>query len=398
MDRHTPIVGGAASATRRCWSAGVTGAGSHRREYGVEGGEDLLSAHQGLTVAEEKDLAGDECLLSWELTNRNSNGGVPVLLHLHIFGICGSGTELGAAIPDLKVIRDLTLRGIGDHLGHPDAMVLSEISHGLRLADLATELAYPREREVIDRGFDGLVVATHSAPSLPLMIVDAVDESPHPGCIDEWGFVLSDPKGTTGIVTGHRVDARRRQVGYWWCLVREHRSLLHVVDWEVPLRSQFGLAKGHQLWAEILCEEPLAQWTIGNETVAVALHDSDDAVGAAHGVPTPVASDLEWYAAGSEPVAIDDGFFQDGVVHGVIEVAGSSPITVEEWSSRRWRRWWPESLPVGWASTPPPLDIAVAHTGHRAPIVGADGSLVDFVLVSDGWAIRRPVSASGELR
>jgi len=227
--------------------------------------------------------------------------------------------------------------------------------------------------------------------------VDAADERPHRGCVDEWAFALINADGTTGVVTGHRLDPRHRRVGYWWCLVRSGEPLLHVVDWEIPARTEPGLAKGEQLWAEMLCEDPLEQWTIGNETTAVALDDPDDALGVAHGSPTPVACDIEWYAAGSTPTRIDDGFVQHGVAHGVIEVAGRPPMIVEEWRCVRWRRWW---LPgaAGWGSTPPPLPVVAAHTGRRAPVVGEDGSSVDFVLVPDGWAIRRPITAAGELR
>lgn len=174
--------------------------------------------------------------------------------------------------------------------------------------------------------------------------------------------------------------------------------MLHVVDWEVPARDQFGLAKGEQLWAEIICEDPLSQWTIGNETVAVALDNPEDATGRAHGDPTPVACDLEWYSAGQQPLGIDSGFVQDGVVHGVIEVAQHPPIAVEEWSCSRWRRWWPTTLVPGWAADPPPLSTVTAHTGRRAPVVGADGSVVDFVLVPSGWALRRRFSADDALR
>ncbi len=79
------------------------------------------------------------------------------------------------------------------------------------------------------------------------------------------------------------------------------------------------------------------------------------------------------------------------------EMTEMTPMIVEEWRCVRWRRWW---LPgaAGWGSTPPPLPVVAAHTGRRAPVVGEDGSSVDFVLVPDGWAIRRPITAAGELR
>ena len=83
---------------------------------------------------------------------------------------------------------------------------------------------------------------------------------------------------------------------YWAALTRTGAPLLHVADWQVPLRANPLLVKGHALWAEHTCDAPMEQWTVTNETYAAALDDPDDALDRAYGVPTALSWDLEWYA------------------------------------------------------------------------------------------------------
>lgn len=208
----------------------------------------------------------------------------------------------------------------------------------------------------------------------------AGDESSHDGCCDEWVFAAWTADGTTGVLTGQRIDPVRRRIGYWWTLVHAGEPLLHVTDWEVPMRSDPLLVKGAQLWAELTCEAPFEQWTVGNETYAAALDDPDEALGRAHGAPTPIAIDLEWYATGP-PESVDHGYRQDGVVHGVIEVAGRPTIALTEVPAARWHRWIrvEDTLPVL------ELPVAVAHTGRRAPVAFPDGTVLDAVLLPSGW-------------
>ena len=222
---------------------------------------------------------------------------------------------------------------------------------------------------------------------------DPTDEESHAGCIDEWGLAVWSPSGSVGLITGHQLDRRRGRVGYWWCLARRGHRLLYVADWEVRARHGDGLAKGEQLWAEVLCEAPFSQWTIGNETNAVALDHPDDVVTGARGEPTPVASDLEWYAVGSRPMAVDDGYAHDGVVHGAIEIAGEPSLKIEEWPSRRWHRWWSDSA-IRWS--PAPLPTAMAHADGRAPVLGPDGTVIEYVLTPTGWAVRQPLTVDVE--
>ena len=50
-----------------------------------------------------------------------------------------------------------------------------------------------------------------------------------------------------------------------------------------------------------------------------------------------VAFDLEWYAT-APARAVPDGYAQDGVVHGLVELAGG-PLHLTEVPARRWHRW-----------------------------------------------------------
>ncbi len=151
--------------------------------------------------------------------------------------------------------------------------------------------------------------------------LDERHDLPHPdAAVEEWVFTCWLPDASAGLVTGYR-----RHVGgfgwYWAALARRGEPLLHVTEWEVPSRHDPLLAKAHGLWAEHVCETPMQQWTVANETYATALDDPEDALGRAFGMPSALAVDLEWYATAA-PVPGDDGFRQDGVGHGVIELAG----------------------------------------------------------------------------
>ena len=88
-----------------------------------------------------------------------------------------------------------------------------------------------------------------------------------------------------------------------------------------------------------MCDAPMEQWTVANETYAAALDDPDEALGRAYGMPSAVAFDLEWYATGP-PVTLPagDGYEQDGVVHGIVELPGG-PLRLTEVPARRWHRW-----------------------------------------------------------
>jgi hypothetical protein len=206
---------------------------------------------------------------------------------------------------------------------------------------------------------------------------DASDEVRHADAsVEEWLFVC----WTTGlgVISGYRIAGAG--AWYWAALARAGAPLLHVADWNVPRRSDPLLVKGDGLWAEHTCDAPMEQWTVANETYATALDDPDEALGRAYGTPTAVAFDLEWYATGGA-AAVEHGYEQPGVVHGMIELAGTAGVRLDEVPAHRWHRW-------GDALEPVRLANAFAHGGVRAPFAFPDGTVADWALTPDGWRAR----------
>jgi hypothetical protein len=203
---------------------------------------------------------------------------------------------------------------------------------------------------------------------------------------EEWLFCCWAPPaggdGAVGVVSGYRLLGRGRGSHSWyWCAVaRAGHALLHVAVWAVPPRADPLLVKSHGLWAEHVCDVPMEQWTMSNETYASALDDPDDALGRAYGTPTAVALDLEWYAVAA-PEDVPAGYTQSGVVHGIVELSGGSPLRLDEVPAQRWHRW-------GDALVPVELPAAYAHAGVRAPFAFPDGTVADWVLTPDGWRTR----------
>jgi len=216
------------------------------------------------------------------------------------------------------------------------------------------------------------------APSLPDVAADPSDEMPHDGLVDEWVFAAWRPDGTAGLVSGHRLLGRRSW--YWAALVEEGHPLLHLTEWDVVVRSDPFVVKAPEMWAEHHCDAPLEQWSIGNEAHFAALDDADEGLGRAYGVPTPMATDVEWYATGT-PSAIDDGYEQPGVAHGLVELLDRPDVELVEAPAHRWRRWGRQLGPLV-------LPAVLAHTGLRAPFAFPDGSIADWVLTAGGWRTR----------
>jgi hypothetical protein len=207
----------------------------------------------------------------------------------------------------------------------------------------------------------------------------ASDELRHPGSTcEEWLFTAWAPQPAVGLISGYRIVGT--VAWYWAALAGEGRPLLYVADWHVPRRADPLLVKGDGLWAEHTCDAPMEQWTVANETYAVALDDPDEALGRAYGVATALSWDLEWYATGP-PRTVLHGYGQAGVVHGEIELGGAEPVHLDEVPAHRWHRWGPQLGPLE-------LPEAFAHTGLRAPFAFPDGSIADWVLTPDGWRSR----------
>lgn len=221
---------------------------------------------------------------------------------------------------------------------------------------------------------------------------DRKHEGRHPdAAIEEWVFAAWTADAALGVISGHRLVGRT--AWYWAALARAGHPLLHVSDFDVPVRGADPfIVKGEQMWAEHTIESPMEQWTIGNETYAAALDDADDALDRGYGTPTPIAFDLEWYATEAAdwltPAPdMSSGYEQCGVVHGSIEIMGEPRLELVEVSAHRWHRW----STGGSAGTIGPLALPVvtAHTGVRAPFRFPDGSVSDLVVSADGWRQRR---------
>jgi hypothetical protein len=228
---------------------------------------------------------------------------------------------------------------------------------------------------------------------------DRLDDGRHPDAeVEEWVFAAWTGDASLGVISGHRLVGRT--AWYWAALARQGRPLLHITDFDVPVRlADPFIVKGEAMWAEHTREAPMEQWTVGNETYAASLDDPNDALGRAYGDPTPIAFDLEWYATGpaeSLEIAADmsSGYEQTGVVHGVIEILGEPAVELTEVPAQRWHRW---STGPGGEMGPLLLPEAVAHTGVRAPFLFPDGSSSDLVLSRSGWrrrVARSPTSGS----
>lgn len=214
--------------------------------------------------------------------------------------------------------------------------------------------------------------------------------------VDEWVFSAWNADASAGVISGYRII--HGEAWYWAAAVQEGYPVLHLIESGIVLRSDPLLVKAHGLWAEHICLDPLRQWSIGNETFAVALSDPTEALGRSYGIPTPIGCDLEWYAT-QEPQSVQMdpgggryGFVQEGVMHGQVEVIGMPSIRFTEAPARRWRRW--GRAPMG----PLAMPTARAHSGLRAVFAFPDNSVIDLVLTSSGWCLRLAVGSRADGR
>jgi len=192
---------------------------------------------------------------------------------------------------------------------------------------------------------------------------------PEPSWTETWVFDLWTPDGSNGAFTWLTLQPGRRRAWYWSVVVQAGRRQLHVADVDAPLAVSGLRVRTTGLWADHVCEVAFEQWTVQNECYAVALDDPADALGRAYGESTPVALDVEWYAATpAEPVL--GGYRQDGEAHTVIELA-AGPVTLVG-PAGRWHTWGP--LPDDGPSPP----------GVPA-YLRVDGVVVARVLTARGW-------------
>jgi hypothetical protein len=221
--------------------------------------------------------------------------------------------------------------------------------------------------------------------------VSTWDDGRHEGAVEEWVFAAWTEDAQLGVISGHRVVGAT--AWYWAALARADRPLLHITDFDVPVRADPFIVKGEAMWAEHFCDAPMEQWSVGNETYAAALDDPDEALGRGYGDPTPIAFDLEWYATSraidlvAEPDYEQSGYEQRGVVHGSIEVLGEPRIDLAEIPAFRWHRWTADGDGLSFPTTLVP--VASAHTAVRAPFRFPDETVLDLVLTPQGWRRRR---------
>lgn len=210
------------------------------------------------------------------------------------------------------------------------------------------------------------------------------DEWPHAGALhEEWTWSFWAPDASIGGFVAYRLVGAA-SAWYCWALARAGEPLLHVTEFDIPRRSDPLLAKAQAMWAEFTCDAPFEQWTVGNETYAVALDDPSEALARGYGTAVPIASDLEWYATGpAVPIPGSDvtGYEQPGVVHGAVELL-AGPLDLTELPASRTHRWSTAPLPTL------PLPTVLAHVGLRAPFRLPDDSILDLVLTTTGWRRR----------
>lgn len=212
------------------------------------------------------------------------------------------------------------------------------------------------------------------------MAISDRDELAHPlATVEEWTFSWWNADDLTGGHTSYRL---RRGASSWYCWGwwRDGHPLLHIVEFDIPRRSNPMIAKSEAMWAEFTCESPLEQWTLGNETHAVELDDPEEALGRVHGRVVPIASDIEWYADG-DVAEIPHGYAQQGVVLGEVETIDGR-VAIDETRSVRTHRWSSTDLSTD------PWPLARAHLGPRIPFGYPDGTSLDLVMTPDGWSRR----------
>ncbi|HEY8092996.1 MAG TPA: hypothetical protein VID93_04415 [Acidimicrobiales bacterium] len=210
-----------------------------------------------------------------------------------------------------------------------------------------------------------------------------VDEGAHADLVDEWTFTFWTADGTAGGIVLLRLLPAARRCWYWAALARAGRPVLHVADWDAPCPRVGLTVRADGLWADHICEAPFDQWTVANETYAVALDDPADARGRAYGTAAPLAMDLEWYATAG-PTPVPAGYEQPGEVHGTVELGGGA-LEIAAAGAHRTHRW-------GGELALPQFEPAMAHLGLRALARFPDDTELDLVLTPDGWRSRGPRS------
>jgi len=212
------------------------------------------------------------------------------------------------------------------------------------------------------------------------------DERPHPvpAGVDGWAEAWTFDFATADAHLAGRVRFVRLPDHAWYeaVLAGAHRSLLAVLDHEVPFRSSPFEVRTTGLWADHVCEEPFEHWTLGLEAFALGVDDPGELLGRQHGDQVPLGFDLEWEADGpvldDPPAPGATGYGVPCRVHGEVLV-GQASVDVEAVGHRTHR--WGRPDETGWSLA------GTVEGGERWVVhAGPDGSVV------------RVVAAGGEVR
>lgn len=230
----------------------------------------------------------------------------------------------------------------------------------------------------------------------PLQSADEGAHEPGPEQLwsESWYFDFAVPDGSLGGYVRLGLYPNLGTAWYWACLVGPGRPLVIVVDHEVPLpRAAAGSLeiRGHQLWADHVCEDAFDHWTVANETYAVGLDDPADAYGRMHGDRVPIGFDLEWETDGQVyPYPGVPRYEVPCRVHGEILV-GDEQLELDGFGQRdhSWgvRDWWA----FAWSWTAGRLDDGTRFHGIDLRIPGLDfvagyvqpGEPIDAVTVEE---------------
>jgi hypothetical protein len=206
---------------------------------------------------------------------------------------------------------------------------------------------------------------------------------------EAWEFEAWWDGGAGGVAVHASLLPAQRRAWYWAGLVRAGEPLLTLSDLDVPMPRATLLLKAAGLWAEHVCEEPLAHWTVANEAYGVVLDDPDDVHGRPFGDVLAVAVDLGFEDRGgdrpwADPAGAVVGYERDADVWGEVLVGPSGRLELDGVEGRR-RHWWGDRrwFARAWGDAVPSL-------ARRAPVAlaGPDGerSRLERWLTPAGWS------------
>ena len=175
---------------------------------------------------------------------------------------------------------------------------------------------------------------------------------------ESWYFDFASRDGAVGGYVRIGLYPNLHTAWYWACLVGADRTLVAVVDHEVPVPPGRSLEiRTSGLWADHNCETPLEHWSLGLEAFGVALDDPVDAYGDLRGERIAFGLDLEWETVGEVfryPPGLDR-YEVPSRVHGEVLV-GAERLEIDAIGQRdhSWgvRDWWTQ----GWCWTAFQLD------------------------------------------